>query len=61
MNALEHFIRENGLDEAQAMDYLMALNLISDNCVCASDVADCDCHWAVYKLQKYKQQIQTTP
>ena len=38
MNALEKTISENHLNEVSVMNWLQGRNLISDNCVTASDV-----------------------
>ncbi len=52
MNPLQQFIRANRLNEIDAMNYLQEINAVSDNAVLARDVAEYDCRWAVYQLEK---------
>jgi hypothetical protein len=42
VNALESYLIENKIDEIQAMNALQNRAIISDNCVLAADVIDCD-------------------
>ena len=40
-NQLENFIENNRLDPVAAMNELQEAGIISDNCICAADVANC--------------------
>lgn len=52
MNPLQQFIRAHRLNEIDAMNHLQEINAVSDNAVMAKDVAEEDCRWAVYQLEK---------
>lgn len=47
MNSLEKHLSGKGLDEIQSMNALQDAGIVSDNCVLAQDVAECDCTAAI--------------
>lgn len=47
MNSLEKYLSGRGLDEIQSMNALQDADIVSDNCVLAQDVAECDCTAAI--------------
>ncbi len=51
MNPLERYINEWQLDQFHVMEQLQLANIISDNCVLASDVAEADCAKAIEFLK----------
>lgn len=51
MNALQNYLGENNVDETKAMNILQEHGIISDNCVTAADVPDCDAEDAIDFLQ----------
>jgi hypothetical protein len=40
MNSLEHYLRDKGLDETEAMNLLQEHGIVSDNCEWARDVGN---------------------
>ena len=53
MNELQRWLRENGVDETQAMNALQDSGPISDLCVTAADVPDWQCGEAIDRLEGY--------
>lgn len=54
MNALERYLTITGTNEADAMNALQDMGIVSDNCVWAKDVAEADCLQAIEFLKARK-------
>lgn len=55
MNSLQLYITQNALDPIVAMNDLQNHNVISDNCIDASEVASADCFRACMFLETMKE------
>jgi hypothetical protein len=53
MNQVAEYIKENGLDPKQAMNYLQDLRAVSDNCVVPEDIAEKDYDCALFYLEQW--------
>ncbi len=59
MNSLENHIRLKQLNEIESMNALQDAGIVSDLCVFACDVAECDCTAAIAFLtfQRLKEEF----